>query len=356
MLDKPEKAVFDYGFGEAGNQLIDLFRSGAPDFDKARDILSKGLDINIYTKDDNILSKILSGYWWSESGDDLPDTCSDCIKEDCTGCPENVNLNPNLGESMIAVICFFLENGFDVHAHNDKNGAQCLFALTWSTYDRYMIEAAKLLLDAGAKNIPVGEIDDDTPQIAVATKASYTGTCLHDHPTENIFEAMYLMYEAANQGKPYSGIDSYETAKGAKIRKVFLACDNQISKDNPFFSIDEPTSKHSNCFKGQLYFVYDNGALIIDEYITAWTDSNYVVPENATDVSEHFPGIIGPSIKEYKFQHNEVIKGTTHYGQPVIRIIMNNGVVLSFSTNYGELEKEKMVGYFQLSYTNRIRR
>ena len=34
MSDKPEKAGFDYGFGEAGNQLIDLFRSGAPDFDK----------------------------------------------------------------------------------------------------------------------------------------------------------------------------------------------------------------------------------------------------------------------------------------------------------------------------------
>ena len=93
MPDKPDKAVFDYGFGEAGNQLVALFRSGAPDFDKARKILDKGVDINANSKYENILSEILSGYWWSETGGDLPYACSDCNKDDCAGCPEKVNLN-----------------------------------------------------------------------------------------------------------------------------------------------------------------------------------------------------------------------------------------------------------------------
>ena len=349
MSDKPEKKVYDYGFGEAGNRLIDLFRSGAPDFDKAREILSQGVNINAYKEDENILSKILLGYWWSETGDDLPDACSECDKEDCCdGCPENVNLNPNLGKSMIAVIRFFLENGFDIHAHNDRNGAQCLFALIWSTYDRYMIEATKLLLDAGAKNIPVDEIDDDNPGSAVADKASYTGTCLKDYPTANIFEAMYRIYEAAEQGKPYAGIDSYEAAAGEKIRKVYWTGDDHTSRDVPFFCIDEPASKHENCFKGQLCFVYDSGVLILNECIEIWTDSNYVIPDDAADVSGHFPGVIGSAIEKYEFQHHELEKGSTCYVQPVIRMIMNNGSVLSFSTNFGETKKEKEAGHFQL--------
>lgn len=65
--------AYDYGYGDLGNKLIELFRSGAPDFDAAEDLIRQGADINAIGKDDdeNILSEILSGYWWSEHGDIL---------------------------------------------------------------------------------------------------------------------------------------------------------------------------------------------------------------------------------------------------------------------------------------------
>ena len=52
---------------------------------------------------------------------------------------------------MCAIIRFFLDHGFDVNKCDGCFGTQCLWALTPSTYDRYMIEATKILLDAGAK-------------------------------------------------------------------------------------------------------------------------------------------------------------------------------------------------------------
>lgn len=65
--------AYDYGYGDLGNKLIELFRSGAPDFDAAEDLIRQGADINAIGKDDdeNILSEILGGYWWSEHGDIL---------------------------------------------------------------------------------------------------------------------------------------------------------------------------------------------------------------------------------------------------------------------------------------------
>lgn len=44
--------AYDYGYGDLGNKLIELFRSGAPDFDAAEDLIRQGADINAIGKDD----------------------------------------------------------------------------------------------------------------------------------------------------------------------------------------------------------------------------------------------------------------------------------------------------------------
>lgn len=62
----------DYGFGDLGNKLLDLFRAGAPDFEAAEELIRQGADLNAAGKydDENILSEILSGYW--------------CVSNECT--------------------------------------------------------------------------------------------------------------------------------------------------------------------------------------------------------------------------------------------------------------------------------
>ena len=341
--------AYDYGYGDLGNKLIELFRSGAPDFAAAEDLIRQGADINAVGRDDdeNILSEILSGYWWSEHGDTISDACDNCDENHCDNCEHDRNLNPNLGASMCAIIRFFLEHGFDVNKRDGCFGAQCLWALTLSSFDRYMIEATKLLLDAGAKNrtiSPTSTNPYDTPRAFIGTEGSYQGACEHAHATANIFEAAYQVYQAVEDGKPYSGIDSYEMAIGKKIIRVLAEGDGTAPI---FFAMELPEFKKDNCYNAALYFVYDGGVLISTQYADFWTDT--ILPSvNLTDVSEHFDGIVGHTIKGFAFDHRSILKGTTYYGQPITTIEMDSGRKIRFSINFGEVENEERAAFYEL--------
>lgn len=344
--------TYDYGYGDLENKLIELFRSGAPDFDVAEDLIRQGADINAIGKDDdeNILSEILSNYWWSKSGDaisDACDTCDACDKSHCDDCEYNCNLNPNLGPSMCAIIRFFLDHGFDVNKRDGCFGAQCLWALTISTFDRYMIEATKILLDAGAKNrtiSPVSADENETPWSSIASEGCYQDTCENAHSTANIFEAVYQIYQAIEDGRPYSGIDSYEAAVGKKVLKV-LAESN--GANSPFFTMVLPEFKKDNCYTKTLYFVYDGGVLISTKYADFWTDT--ILPTtDLIDVSAHFGGIVGNTIKGFTYDHRSIVKGITHYGQPITTIEMDTGHKVRFSVNFGEVKEEERAAFYEL--------
>lgn len=55
--------AYNYGYGELGNELIELFDSDAPDFEAAEALIRQGADVNAigYDDDENILSKIFRG-------------------------------------------------------------------------------------------------------------------------------------------------------------------------------------------------------------------------------------------------------------------------------------------------------
>ena len=336
--------AYDYGYGDLGNRMIELFRAGPPDFEAAEELIKQGADINAVGRDDNknILSKILSNYWWTASDDIACDTCEKTCCDDCEH-----NRNPDLGPSMCKIIRFFLDHGFDVTKVDGCFGAQCLRALTLSTFDRYMIEATKLLLDAGAKNRPVSPTStnpDETPWGFIATEGSFLGVCEENHALANIYEAVYQIYQAVEDGKPYRGIDTYEAAVGKKILKVLA----ESNGDQPvFYPMDLPEFRKEHCFTKTLYFVYDGGVLISTRYADFWTDT--VLPDvKPVDVSKHFEGIVGSTIKGFTYDHKSVVKGTTHYGQPITTIETDAGRKVRFSINFGEVKKEDRAAYFEL--------
>lgn len=98
-----------------------------------------------------------------------------------------------------------------------------MWALVLSSFDAHMIEATKALFDAGAKNMNISENDneDETPWDFIGTEGSYQDTCCHNHHLGNIYEAVYQMYLAIDEGRPYNGIDSYEASCGKRILRVF---------------------------------------------------------------------------------------------------------------------------------------
>ena len=208
--------TYDYEYGVLGEKMIELFSKGAPDFEAAEELIKQGADLNAEGNDDeeNILSEILWAYWMSAHENILSDDGE-----------TDHNLNPYLGPSMCEIIRFFLAHGFDVTKNDGCYGAQCLYALTLSTFDRYMIEATKILLDAGAKNRTISLTSNDiyeTPWSSIASEGSYQSTCEHNHSLANIYEAIYQIYQAIEDDKPYSGIDSYEMAIDKKILNTHI--------------------------------------------------------------------------------------------------------------------------------------
>ena len=348
--------AFAYGYGELEDQIIRLLRMDPPDFTAAERLIAKGANLNASGNDpdENILSEILSGFWQSESihmmEDDefhdgygeYDDECSD--NEHKENYPEKSGITGRSGRFMVKIIRFFLKHGFDVHNNEDRYGAQCLYALVLSTFDANMIEATKLLLDAGAKNRSVDKNGDETPWDFIGMEGSYQDTCCHNHHLGNLYEAVYQIYQAVDEGRPYHGINSYEIAYGKRITRIFV----EKPETGPiFFDMDLPTFKHENCFHQTLYFAFDGGYLISTQYAEFWVDT--ILPEKEmVDVSSFFPGIVGHVIEKFHFSHNEIVKGTMHYGQPITTIDMENGTKVIFSINFGEVKSKDRAAFFTL--------
>ncbi len=196
-----------YGYTPLSYALIELFESGIVDFAAAEKLIQQGADVNDQGDDkgDNVLSEILRDYLPSEN---------DWTQEECRSCNNHYE---HTGTSAIQIIQFFLDHGFDVTRNEGKYGAQCLSALTFSSFEREIIGATKLLLDAGAKNIPTEDDEpDETPMSAIGTEGSFQDIGEENHYLGNIYEAEYQIYVALEEGRSYAGIDSFEAAVGKK--------------------------------------------------------------------------------------------------------------------------------------------
>ena len=158
------------GFDELEKRLVEEGRRCPPDFERMKALVMAGADVNACSDDfdeeqDTPLSLIYLGYLHDNIG-------------------ENGRYLPELTR-------FFLENGFDVHEDEGRHGAACLQNLTWSSYDQYILEAAKILLEAGADpNVVLYGDESALDWVSVKISGSYVE---HDEDAVHLFEKMYDM-------------------------------------------------------------------------------------------------------------------------------------------------------------------
>ena len=349
-----------YGYTPLSYELIDLFRSGAPDFEKAADLIKRGADVNDQgnDKEENVLSEILCGYWQSTTGDSTQEACEDCEDDykDCSGCDKG--LNPQWGESMIQVIKFFLDHGFDVTKQNGAYGGQCLVALALSSFDKNILDAIKLIMHAYGNNLPPWDDSEDSPLDAVESECSYQ-RAESDYYLSNILEAACQIFYAINAGHPYDGIQSFEDAIGRKVLRILARTDK---KDDIFHTLDRLESYHQNCFECNLYFILENGHLVYSRYVDCWVDT-YLPDVPMTDVSGLFPSILNHTIEDITMGGNSIRKMRstnslpfTTYGQPIISLHFDNDVILNFTRNFGEVPRDDTVTYYYYGDKENIQR
>lgn len=332
---------YDHGYGELSNKMIELFRSACPDFAAAEELIKKGVDLNAEgtDEDENLLSVILREYAFSSY---------DVRDEGLGYCGDDYDFEANYfnffsGPTMCRIIRFFLDHGFDVTKNNGRYGSQCLIALAFSCYDRYMIEAAKMLLDAGAKDGSIEQsIDGDTPILYVIGESDFQSN-EGNHSLANKYDTIHQIYQAVEDKRPYSGIDSCDSALGKKITMVLAESDGT----RPVFSpLSYEAFQKEPCFTQKLYFVYDGGALVINSDVELWTDT-FLPKTGLMDVSRAFHGVIGSTIEEISFAKRGYQKDKITYGQPIAILTMDSGRKILFSHNFGEVKEEDFAAYYE---------
>lgn len=135
------------------------------------------------------------------------------------------------------------------------------------------------------KNISKNEDEEESPRDLICMEDSYQDAGCHDHDLVNICEAICQVYQAIDEGRPYAGIDTYLAAIGKRVVRVFA---EKPERGEVFCNMDLPASRHENCYRQTLYFMYDGGMPILAQYADLRTDK--VLPEKTLiDVSEVSP-------------------------------------------------------------------
>lgn len=131
----------------------------------------------------------------------------------------------NRGTILADIVRHFLSCGYDVSANEGLNGGLALHALCWSSYNQHILDAAKVLMNAGAPvNYRTGDDDpNDEPEGllgSISWKLSGAWMVDKDFAFANTLEAYYAMTEANIAGKDYNSIDSYFVCIGKPLTSV----------------------------------------------------------------------------------------------------------------------------------------
>ena len=204
------------------------------------------------------------------------------------------------GEIIPEAIRHFLANGYDVHAHDGRNGGFALSALCWASYDQHILDAAKVLLDAGA---PIhfrsnDNSEDGEPEGLLGDlefKISGAWSADHDYSTANVLEAYYSIAKAYEEGKDYRCIRSFLDCIDLPLTSV-----SAVNKAD-----GNPLQKKAGItqFSDSLVLWFGDLPLVVKKYIEFVVNPVFVEDNknDLSDVSTEFAPIIGAKLLKVRY-------------------------------------------------------
>ena len=193
------------------------------------------------------------------------------------------------GEILTRLTKLFLDNGYDVTANDEMNGAECLRNLCWSSYDKYVLHTAEMLLDAGANTrVNTDEDDEDGVMDSISWKFGYWNT--GDYEAANMFVAYYEMVQAERAGEDYHGIRNVDDCIGCALTKVELMGRGEKGQED-------------YSFKDSLILWFGTMPLVVDRSVEFVVNPNKVRKEdNIVDISDSFSSILGKKLVGLKYK------------------------------------------------------
>lgn len=232
------------------------------------------------------------------------------------------------------VVRHFLACGYDVSANDGLNGGLALHSLCWSSYDHYVLEAAKVLMNAGApvKYRTSGDDPNEEPEGllgSISWKLSGAWMVDKDYAWANTLEAYYAMTEANIAGKDYNAIDNYFACIGKPLTAV-----SAINVGGKPALYDEGAV---SVYSEPLILWFENKPLVVSCYTDFVVNPVYADDKknDLADVTTAFSSLIGTTLKEVQY-----------IGTAICYFEFSNGKRLFFaSRNIGD---GKRVGTFDI--------
>ena len=280
-----------YEFLDRDEELIRLCTAARPDFEKIREAIDKGADVNALNGDGECLFELLRN---------------------------------EEGKKLLQGTKLLLQLGFDV----DRLGFQALHRLWLTFHHRHGVDAAKLLLEAGTH----GTADQWEALLeSVGTEESFLRCCEGDHASENNYYACYEMLERASKGEPFSHIGVWEDCIGLTVKAILADAEEKPAV--------VPMGNRRYALKGRLLLDCGEKTVLLEAhpniYLCRMPQLRYT--QDLTDV---LAPCIGQRILRVDFEHKEFRKGTGSYRQPNIFLRFSGGSTLHCCTNFGEVPKE----------------
>lgn len=240
----------------------------------------------------------------------------------------------NRGTILADIVRHFLSCGYDVSANDGLNGSLALHALCWSSYDQHILDAAKVLMNAGA---PVNyRTRDDDPNDepegllgSIGWRLSGAWTVDKDFEFANILEAYYTIAEASLAGKDYNTIDNYFSCIGTPLTSVSAVKSGD--------TITLQNEGNISIFTEPLIMWFGNKPLVVSCYTDLVVNPVYADDKKATliDVTSSFSGLIGTTLNEVRY-----IDSSICYFE------FNNGCRMIFASR--DIGDRKRVGTFEI--------
>lgn len=258
-------------------------------------------------------------------GNHINDKCNDSTYDDGTMLSELYfdAHSYERGEILVELTKLFLKHGYDVHANDDFNGAICLHNLCWASYDKYVLHAAELLLNAGANtHIKIDDDDEDGILNSISWKLGYWNTGEYD--SANIFEAYYQMVQTEQAGEDYHGIRDVSDCLDMTVTKV--ECFN-----------DPDITNNRITFNNAIVIWFGSIPLVVDKRVELVVNPNRVNKElQRVDLSDEFSKIIGQKFIKYNFSDAGCVS-----------LFFDNDIKLVLSNNWTGGEKD-ILGYLEI--------
>lgn len=206
----------------------------------------------------------------------------------------------NRGIVLADIVRHFLSCGYNVSANKGLNGGLALQSLCWSSYDQHILDAAKVLMNAGAPvNCRTSDDDPNDESVdllgSISWKLSGAWMVDKEFAFANTLEAYYAMTEAYIAGKDYNSIDNYFACIGKSLTSVSAI--NVGGK--PALHDEGAISGYSE----PLIMWFEDKPLVISCYTDFVVNPVYAddKKDSLADVSTVFSSLIGATLQEVQY-------------------------------------------------------